>query len=211
MTIQPFNPQPLTQDNAALVLVDHQVGLMTGIRDYSVAELKHNVVGLAQAAKALGLPIVTTTTSADSLWGPAFPELVAALPGQTFIDRTTVNAWDDPRVAAAIEATGRKKLIFAGVSLEVCAAFPAMRAVREGYEAYVAVDASGTFNKTKRETGILRLIQSGVVVADGSTLMVEILGDNARPEAIEVYGSLAMDWAILVDQVRRSASSQAAA
>ena len=211
MTIQPLNPQPLTQDNAALVLVDHQVGLMTGIRDYSVAELKHNVVGLARAAKALGLPIVTTTTSADALWGPAFPELVAALPGQTFIDRTTVNAWDDPRVAAAIEATGRKKLIFAGVSLEVCAAFPAMRAVREGYEAYVAVDASGTFNMTKRETGILRLVQSGVVVADASTLMVEILGDNARPEAIEVYGSLAMDWAILVDQVRRSVSSAALA
>ena len=210
MTIQPLNPQPLTQSNAALVLVDHQVGLMTGIRDYPIAELKHNVVGLARAAKALDLPIVTTTTSADSLWGPAFPELVAALPGQTFIDRTTVNAWDDPRVAAAIEATGRKKLIFAGVSLEVCAAFPAMRAVREGYEAYVAVDASGTFNMTKRETGILRLVQSGVVVADGSTLMVEILGDNARPEAVEVYGSLAMDWAILVDQVRTSASSPAA-
>ena len=211
MTITPFNPEPLTQDNAALVLVDHQVGLITGIRDYSVAELKHNVVGLARAAKALGLPIVTTTTSADTLWGPAFPELVAALPGQPFIDRTTVNAWDDPRVAAAIEATGRKKLIFAGVSLEVCAAFPAMRAVREGYDAYVAADASGTFNPTKRETGILRLLQSGVVVADGSSLMVEILGDNARPVAGEVYGALDMDWATLVGQVRSAAFEQASA
>jgi len=211
MTIKPFNPEPLTQDNAALVLVDHQVGLITGIRDYSVAELKHNVVGLVRAAKALGLPIVTTTTSAATLWGPAFPELVAALPGQEFIDRTTVNAWDEPRVAAAIEATGRKKLIFAGVSLEVCAAFPAMRAVREGYEAYVAVDASGTFNPTKRETGILRLLQSGVVIADGSSLMVEVLGDNARPVAGEVYGALDMDWAILVDQVRSSAFDHASA
>ena len=211
MTLKPFNPEPLNQENAALVLVDHQVGLITGIRDYSVAELKHNVVGLARSAKALGLPIVTTTTSADTLWGPAFPELVAALPDQEFIDRTTVNAWDDPRVAAAIEATGRKKLIFAGVSLEVCAAFPAMRAVREGYEAYVAVDASGTFNPTKRETGILRLLQSGVVVADGSSLMVEILGDNARPVAREVYGALDMDWATLVGQVRSAAIEQASA
>ncbi|HBP16360.1 MAG TPA: isochorismatase [Planctomycetes bacterium] len=209
MTSTPFNPEPLTRANAALVLVDHQVGLMTGIRDYSVAELKHNVVGLARAAKALGLPMVATTTSADTLWGPAFPELVAALPGQTFIDRTTVNAWDDPRVAAAIEALGRKKLIFAGVSLEVCAAFPAMRAVREGYEAYVAIDASGTFNATKRETGILRLLQSGVVVADGASLMVEILGDNARPEAAEVYSALAMDWAMLVGQVRSTAVAAA--
>ncbi|MEE2525639.1 isochorismatase family protein [Hyphobacterium sp. HN65] len=201
------NPEPLTAENAALVLVDHQVGLMTGIRDFPVAELKHNVVGLAKAAKALGLPIVTTTTSADTLWGPAFPELTEALPGQDFIDRTTVNAWDDPRVEAAIRATGRKKLIFAGVSLEVCAAYPAMRAVREGFEAYVAVDASGTFNITKRETGLLRLAQSGVVVADGASLMVEILADNASPKAGEVYGHLDMDWAKLVGQVRESAEA----
>ncbi|RZO61423.1 MAG: isochorismatase family protein [Sandaracinaceae bacterium] len=206
MNTSRYNPEPLDQHNAALVLVDHQVGLMTGIRDYSVAELKHNVVGLAKAARALGLPIVTTTTSADTLWGPAFPELMEALPGQVFIDRTTVNAWDDPRVAEAIRATGRSKLIFAGVSLEVCAAFPAMRAVREGFEAYVAVDASGTFNTTKRETGLIRLAQSGVVVADGSSLMVEILADNARPEAAEVYTALGMDWATLVGQVRASAA-----
>ena len=202
-----LNPSPLTTDNAALVLVDHQVGLMTGIRDYSIAELKHNVVGLAKAASALGLPIVTTTTSADSLWGPAFPELQEALPDQAFIDRTTVNAWDDPRVEEAIRATGRSKLIFAGVSLEVCAAFPAMRAVREGFEAYVAVDASGTFDQTKRATGMQRLIQSGVVVADGASLMVEVLADNASENAGEVYGALGMDWAILVNQVRSSAAA----
>ncbi len=201
------NPEPLSADNAALVLVDHQVGLMTGVRDYSIAELKHNVVALARAARALDLPIVTTTTSADTLWGPAFPELQEALPGHSFIDRTTVNAWDDPRVEAAIRATGRRKLVFAGVSLEVCAAFPAMRAAREGFEAYVAVDASGTFNATKRETGILRLVQSGVVAADTSSLIVEILGDNASPKAQEVYTALGMDWATLVGQVRVSAAA----
>lgn len=205
------NPEPLTQNNAALILVDQQVGLITGIRDYPIAEFKHNVVGLARAARALGLPIVTTTTSSDTLWGPAFPELVEALPDQVFIDRTTVNAWDDARVAEAIKATGRSKLIFAGVSLEVCAAFPAMRAVREGFEAYVAVDASGTFNTTKRETGLIRLAQSGVVVADGASLMIEILSDNARPEAAEVYEALGMDWATLVGQVRSSAASSTTA
>lgn len=199
------NPEPLTRDNAAVVLVDHQVGLMTGIRDYSIAELKHNVVGLVKAAKALDLPIVTTTTSAETLWGPAFPELAEALPKHTFIDRTSVNAWDDKRVEQAIRATGRSKLIFAGVSLEVCAAFPAMRAVREGFESYVAVDASGTFNTTKRETALVRLTQAGVVVADGASLMVEILADNASAEAAGVYAALGMDWSILVGQVRRSA------
>ena len=200
-----YNPPPLTRDNAALVLVDNQVGLMTGVRDYPIAELKHNIVGLAKSAKALGLPIVTTTTSSETLWGPAIPELNEALPGQTFIDRTTVNAWDDPRVEEAIRATGRSKLIFAGLSLEVCAAFPAMRAVREGFEAYVAVDASGTFNMTKRETALARLTQAGVVAADGASLMIEILADNASNEAGEVYGALGMDWSILVGQVRESA------
>ena len=179
---------------------------MTGVRDYSIADLKHNIVGLAKAAKSLGLPIVTTTTSSKTLWGPAIPELTEALPDQSLIDRTTVNAWDEPRVEEAIRATGRSKLIFAGLSLEVCAAFPAMRAVREGFEAYVAVDACGTFNMTKRETALVRLTQAGVVVADGSSLVIEILADNASPEASDVYGALGMDWSILVGQVRSSAA-----
>ena len=78
---QPRPYEPLTSENAALILIDHQVGLMTGVRDYSTGELKHNVVGLARTAKALKLPIIVTTTARDSMWGPTFPELVEALPG----------------------------------------------------------------------------------------------------------------------------------
>ena len=193
--------EPLTSENAALILVDHQVGLMSGVRDYSIAELKHNVVGLAKAAKALKLPIVVTTTARDSMWGPTIPELVDALPGVKIIDRSSVNAFDDARVAHEIEATGRRKLIFAGLSLEVCAAFPAMTAVGKGLDAYVAVDACGTFNATKREVGLLRMMQAGVILSDFATLMVEILKDNGRPEVGEVYGALDMDWAKLVGQI----------
>ncbi|MFZ0505618.1 MAG: isochorismatase family protein [Chthoniobacterales bacterium] len=86
--------------------------------------------------------------------GPTFPELVEALPGVPIIDRSSVNAFDDPKVAQAITATGRKKLILAGISLEVCAAFPAITAVGKGLDAYVAVDASGTFSETKRQVAI---------------------------------------------------------
>jgi nicotinamidase-related amidase len=196
--------EPLTADNAAVILVDHQIGLMTGVRDYSTGELKHNVVALAKAAKALNLPIVVVTTARDSMWGPTFPELVEALPGIEIIDRSSVNAYDDERVAKAIEATGRKKLIFAGISLEVCAAFPAMTAVARGYDAYVAVDASGTFSETKRQAGLLRMQQAGVVLSDYATLMVEILKDNGRPEAGAVYAALDMPWATLVGQIAKS-------
>src|SRR5438132_7277501 len=145
------------------------------------------------------------------LWGPTFPELVEALPGIQIIDRSTVNAWDDPKVAAAIEATGRKKLIIAGISLEVCAAFPAITAIGKGYDAYVAVDASGTFSDTKREAGLLRMQQAGVIVSDYATLMVEILKDNARPEAAAVYGALDMPWATLVGQISKAYGKQSAA
>jgi len=196
--------EPLTSENAAVILIDHQVGLLTGVRDYSIAELKHNVVGLAKAAKALKLPIVVTTTARDSMWGPTFPELVEALPGVPIIDRSSVNAFDDPKVAQAILGTDRKKLIFAGVSLEVCAAFPAMTAVGRGLDAYVAVDASGTFSETKRQVGMLRMAQAGVVLSDYGTLMVEILKDNSRPEAGAVYGAIDMDWAKLVGQVAQA-------
>jgi nicotinamidase-related amidase len=187
--------EPLTSENAALILVDHQVGLMTGVRDISTGELKHNVVALAKAAKALRLPIVVTTTARDSMWGPTFPELVEALPDVSIIDRSSVNAFDDPTVSKAISATSRKKLIFAGISLEICAGFPAMTAVSKGFDAYVAVDASGTFSETKREVGLLRMLQAGVVVSDYASLMVEILKDNGRPEAGAVYGAIDMPWA----------------
>jgi nicotinamidase-related amidase len=181
---------PLTSDNAALVLVDHQIGLLNGVRDYSAGELTHNVVALAKAARVLKIPTVVTTTARDTLWGPTLPELVEALPGIQILGRTSVNVWDDPKVAAAIEATGRRKLIFAGISLEVCATFPAITAVGKGYDAYVAVDASGTFSATRRETALIRLQQAGVVVSDYGTLFMEIMRDNARPEADAVYAAL---------------------
>lgn len=195
---------PLTAENAALILVDHQLGLLTGVRDIPLAELKNNVVSLAKAMRVLKVPTVVTTTARDSMWGPTFPELVEALPGINIIDRNSVSAWDDPKVAAAIEATRRKKLIFAGLSLEVCAAFPAIAAVGKGYDAYVPVDACGTFSQTKREAGLFRMQQAGVILSDYQTLVMEILKDNGRPEAGPVYKALAIPFAILVGQIAKS-------
>ncbi|AQW55998.1 isochorismatase family protein [Streptomyces violaceusniger] len=200
--------EPITRENTAVVLLDHQVALLSGVRDIPLGELKHNVVALARAATVLEIPLVVTTTAADSMWGPTAPELVQALPtGQEIIDRSTVNAWHDDRVREAIEATGRKKLIFAGVSLEVCAALPAISATAAGYDAYVAVDASGTFSQAKREAGLLRMQQAGVIVSDYATLMVEALADNAAPESGALYAALDMPFAVLAGQT--SAAYQA--
>jgi hypothetical protein len=90
------------------------------------------------------------------------------------------------------------------LALEVCAAFPAMTAVSKGLDAYVAVDACGTFSETKRQVGLLRMMQAGVILSDYATLMIEILKDNARPEAGVVYGAIDMDWAKLVGQIAQA-------
>ena len=99
----------LTRDNALLLLVDHQVGLYTGVRDIDVLQLKHNIVGLTRAMLALKVPVIVTTTT-EKMWGPLIPELTDVLPGVQRIERTTVNAWDEKRVVDAVKATGRRNL-----------------------------------------------------------------------------------------------------
>ena len=116
-------PERLTRNNALLLLVDHQVGLYTGIRDIDVLQLKHNVVGLTRAMLALKVPVIVTTTT-EKMWGPLIPELAEVLPGVPGIERTTVNAWDEKRFVDAVKATGRKNLIVTGISTDVCLAFP---------------------------------------------------------------------------------------
>src|SRR6266498_3398647 len=190
----------LTSNNAALFLIDHQVGLFTGVRDIPIAELKHNVVALAKAARVLGVPVIVTATS-PKMRGPVIPELIEALPGVPIIARTTVNAFDDARFAKDVEATGRKKLIIAGVSTEVCLALPAIHATGLGYDAYAVIDASGTFSETKRITGLLRMVQAGVIVTDYATVAVEMLKDNASPKAGDLYAALDMPFAGLVGQL----------
>lgn len=193
--------EQLTSDNAAVILVDHQIGLFTGVVDTDVLTLKHNVVALAKAAKVLGVPTIVTATAPDGMWGPIIPELLAAQPDLQVLARTTVNPWDEPRFTQAVAALGRQKLIIAGISTEVCLGLTAIRAVGLGYDAYAAVDASGTFSVTKRETGLLRLTQAGVIVTDYATTMVEILKDNASPLANELYATLDMPFATLVGQI----------
>jgi hypothetical protein len=106
--------------------------LFTGVRDITIGDLKHNVVSLAKAAKVLGLPIVPVTTARDSMWGPTIPELQAVI-GKDILDRSSVNAWDEPRFVEAVKATKRSHLIIAGLSFEVCASLPGHFCKRSGF------------------------------------------------------------------------------
>lgn len=191
----------MTRDNTAVLLIDHQVGLLTGVRDMPLAELKHNVVALAKAARVLGLPIVAVTTARDSMWGPTAPELKEALGGGEIMDRSTVNAWDYSPFVEAVKATKRDHLIIAGLSFEVCASLPAISAREDGFQPIVAIDACGTFSLAKREAGLARLTALGIEVSDYATTMVEIMADNADPKVLEVYAALDMPFAVLMGQV----------
>ena len=200
----------ITRNNSAICLIDHQVGLLLGVRDITVAELKHNVVGLARAARILGMPIIASTTAKDALWGPTFPELVAVLDTKEYpiIDRMTMNAWDDPQFVKAVEATGRKHLLFAGVTLQVCAATPAYSALAAGYKSYVVVDALGVLNAANRQVGIARIQQAGVVPVDYYSIICEIMATNADPLANDVYAALDLDFATLLGRITDAITSR---
>jgi len=192
----------LTRNNALLLLVDHQVGLYTGVRDIDTLQLKHNIVGLTQAMLALKVPIVVTTTT-ENMWGPLIPELAEVLTGVQRIERTTVNAWDEKRVVAAVKATGRKNLIVTGISTDVCLALPAMAALADGFQSYAVIDASGGFSQTQVDMGIVRMQQAGVVPVGYSNVAIEILADNAAPEAEAVYAALGIPFSTLVFGLRQ--------
>jgi nicotinamidase-related amidase len=190
-------PERVTRTNAVLLLVDHQIGLYTGVRDIDVLELKHNVVGLTRAMLALKVPVIVTTTT-EKMWGPMIPELSEVLPGVRGIERTTVNAWDEKRIVDAVKATGRKNLIITGISTDVCLAFPAIAALADGFQTYAVIDASGGFTRTQVDMGVLRMQHAGVIPVCYSNVAVEILADNAAPEAEAVYAALAMPFSGLV-------------
>jgi nicotinamidase-related amidase len=193
----------ITRNNSAVVLIDHQVGLLTGVRDMATQDLEHNVVHLAKTAKVLGMPIVVTNAATD-FWGPTIPALVEVIRGEDILTRTIINSWDDPRFVARIEATRRKCLILAGVSLPVCAALPAISAVAAGYESYLVVDASASFTDAGREAAMFRLAQAGVKLGDYASLMCELLADNADPLAPEVYEAIDMPFVPLMRQLAQA-------
>src|SRR5947209_20368657 len=116
--------QRLTPESAVLLLIDHQSGLVAGIRDLAPDEVRHNIVAFARAARVLRVPVVLTST-APMMGGPTLPELTEALPGVENIERSVVNAWDEPRGRDAVARTGRQKLLLGGSPTHVCLAFPA--------------------------------------------------------------------------------------
>ena len=152
----------LDKNNVAVLLVDHQAGLLSLVRDIDPDKFKNNVLAVADLAAYFKLPAVLTTSFEDGPNGPLVPELKAKLPNAPFIPRPgQINAWDNEDFVKAVKATGKKQLLIAGVVTEVCVAFPALSALAEGYEVFVVTDASGTFNEITRNSAWDRMSAAG--------------------------------------------------
>nr|WP_272425643.1 isochorismate family cysteine hydrolase YcaC [Polyangium jinanense] len=162
MTVMSTPYTRLDKNNAAVLLVDHQAGLLSLVRDFDPDRFKNNVLALADLAKYFNLPTILTTSFEDGPNGPLVPELKQMFPDAPFIPRPgQINAWDNEDFVKAVKATGKKQLLIAGVVTEVCVAFPALSALEEGYQVFVVTDASGTFNEVTRDAAWSRMAAAG--------------------------------------------------
>ncbi|MUN41142.1 isochorismatase family protein [Actinomadura litoris] len=155
---------PLSPDNSAIVLVDHAIGFSNLIGSHTVEEVVSGTVALAKIAKVFDMPLVVTNGLDEAPSGPLFPELAEVLGDHPVVRRREgFDAFLDEDFAAAIEATGRRRLIMAGVQTDVCLALTALTALDRGHEVYAVVDASAATTRETHDTAVLRLVQAGVV------------------------------------------------
>jgi len=182
----PIADHLITPQNSALLLIDYQPSQLAGVRSMNPDLLVKNVVSTAKVAKLFAVPIVHSTINVKTGRGqPTLPPLAEVLEDDPPIDRTTTNAWEDPHFLRAVRETGRRKLIICALWTEICRAFPALDALREGYEVYPVVDAIGGTSVEAHQAGLERVIQAGAKPISWVALAVELQRDWARQETVE--------------------------
>jgi nicotinamidase-related amidase len=184
-----------TGDNAALLLIDHQVGTMGWVHSIPFEEMKRNALMLAKTASILKMPVVLTSSMEEYAQGPLLNELETILPAE-FAARIKrvgiVNAMDDKNFAAAVTATGRRKLIIAGVTNDVCTVFPALSLAGDGYEVQVIVDAGGSPSKMGDDMALRRMEKNGVTLSSTNQVIAELAGSWSTPEGMRIVQEVVM-------------------
>jgi nicotinamidase-related amidase len=178
--------QLVSPDDCALVLIDFQPAMFQGVQSHDRKVIVDNVQVLARAAKLFNVPTVLTTVAKDSFSGPFMPEITdEVFPDHTVIDRTSINSWLNEEFRAAIKATGRKRLILAGLWTGACVNFPALNLLEQGYEVLIAADACGDTSHEAHERAMQRMIQAGAVPLTSLQFMFELQQDWARSETYD--------------------------
>src|SRR6516225_9676492 len=179
----------LTPQNSQLVFIDQQPQMAFGVQSIDRQTLKNNVVALAKAGKAFGIPTTITTVETLSFSGPTYPELLAVFPEAPLLERSSMNSWDDQKVrdALAVNARqGRRKVVVSGLWTEVCNLTFALSAMKDtDYEIYMVADASGGTSKEAHDYAMQRMIQAGVVPVTWQQVMLEWQRDWARKETYD--------------------------
>lgn len=173
----------LTSKNSALIIIDYQPEMLHGVESVNKAKLVNNIVGLTKVAKGFGIPVILSTVGVNIKANhPTIPELTNVISDLEPFDRTTLNAWEDAEFLDAVKNTGRKKLIICGLWTEVCLAFPALDALKEGYDVYVPTDAVGGVTLEDHERAVQRLVQAGAIPITWIAIAAELQRDWARKE-----------------------------
>jgi nicotinamidase-related amidase len=198
----------LNPSDSAILLLDHQSGLFQTVKDIGVAELRANIVMLAKLASLLKIPVITTASEPNGPNGPLMPEIHEFAPHAVYVPRKgEVNAWDNEDFVAAVNATGRKTLIMAGVWTSVCVMFPALDATAAGYKVYAVMDASGDPSEMASRTTLARFVQSGVVPTSTNAVLSEAHRTWNRPEAPELaklYALVAPNYAAVIESYQKA-------
>lgn len=181
MTLRNGLDSLLRPEDSVLLLIDHQPYQLANLNSHDPQAVVNNTTALAKVAKVFGVPTVLTTVIA-ARGGDLFPHVAEVFPGQEVIDRTLINTWEDPKVVDAVEATGRKQLVMAGLWTEICVAMPAIQAAGEGWDVTVITDASGGTSVEAHEVAIQRMIAAGINVMTWLALAAEWQRDWARVE-----------------------------
>lgn len=180
------NRDMLTPADAALVLIDFQPAMFQGVQSHDRKTIVDNVQVLARAARLFRVPTVISTVAKDTFSGPFMPEITEdVFPGAPVVDRTTINSWLDPEFRRAVLATGRRRIVLAGLWTSACVTFPTLDMLREGFEVFVATDACGDTSAEAHERAVQRLVQAGAVPITSLQFVFELQQDWARAETYD--------------------------
>jgi nicotinamidase-related amidase len=182
----------LTPTNHTLVLIDHESQMAFPVANIPVESLRNNVGLIAAGSKIFKVPTIVTTVAEQSFSGPVFPEVSESYPKATsgYIDRTTMNAWEDPAAFKAITGKGHKKIVIAGLWTSVCIVGPVLSAIADGYDVYVITDACGDVSKASHDMAIVRMSQAGAKMMTSTQYVLELQRDWARSETYKAVTDL---------------------
>jgi len=175
----------LTPDNCVVALIDHQPQMLFGVAGVDRQSIINNTVALGKAARVFDVPVVLSTVETKSFSGNLWPQIRAVFPEQPAIERSSMNAWDDKNFVAAIKATGRKKIVLAGLWTEVCVTFPSVQAIHDGYEVYVVEDCCGDVSQLAHDNAMKRVIQAGAKPVTSLQVMLEFQRDWAEKDTYD--------------------------